>query len=87
MQLSEILQKKVDAIEKKIDWLIANQSKKEIPEYISVPEAAKICNKSELTIRRWIKDRKLEASKLASGSKQDKYIINRKTFENFLRGK
>jgi len=85
--LSDILQKRIDILEKKVDSLLARQEKKEMPEYLSVPEAAKLINKSELTIRRWIKDRKLKANKLSSGGNQDRYIIERKNFETFLKGK
>ena len=78
---------KLDMIENKIDRLFGLlQHKNENSEYLTVSETTKLLRKTSFTIRRWIKQGKLVATKLNGGSQRDQYSIERQSIEKFLKG-
>lgn len=74
------IEEKVDRLQKDLRAL---KDGSDDSEYVTVAEAARILRRSPFTIRRWLREGKLDGSKTIDGSK-GQYLIRRKEVDSLL---
>ena len=77
----EELQKHTQILRLLVEKLSKEEKKQE---YLTTSDAAKLLNRSRPTIRRWISEKKIEGVKVNKGSKQDRYLICRKSIDDLI---
>ncbi len=68
-----------------LSQLIKLFEKNESKKWLTVKDAARLCNRSQSSIRRWIQEGKLKAVKLHEGKEKDRYHISQKDIEEMFR--
>ena len=75
------IEEKIDRVQQELTALKDDGSE---PEFITVSEAARILRRSPYTIRRWLREGKLDGSKTTNGSR-GQYLIRRAEVDSLLR--
>ena len=71
---------KIDAVQAELSAL---KDALETPEFLTVAEAAKVLHRSPYTLRKWLREGKLEGSKTTEG-RTGQYLIRRQEIEALL---
>jgi len=86
---NKLILEKIDGIEGKIDrmfQLLNKKQKQNESEYVTVAEAAVMLRRSEITIRRLIKEGKIKAIKPNGGTnKHERFLVERKSVESIFK--
>ena len=83
IEIISLLQEQVSLLRQILKHLRRYESGSE-GKNLSVTQAGKCLNRSPATIRRWIHEGKIKATKLNRGKRQDHYIINKDEIDRII---